>query len=254
MTTALTPCLLDWPLSVYVCVLIEMVCVCLCVWILDWSLCVVFDWVKIWQQVRVVCLVSVCVCMWEEDLDHPTITHWPACYKASRPHSTPWVKFTGLAIMGVNNPVLSVTVLPVLSSTQHPSLENRHRPPTPLIYHLYPIWGIMIFFLPPPPPLFPISSVSLSLPLTSGFTSVLSFFFFISRRSDQCRGALSFTLNWRWTSPERRQPLHPIPSQFGVTRGASLCQYADEPVPLQWLCCEAPPALYGGAPPDNTQI
>lgn len=139
----------------------------------------VFDWVKIWQQVRVVCLVSVCVCMWEEDLDHPTITHWPACYKASRPHSTPWVKFTGLAIMGVNNPVLSVTVLPVLSSTQHPSLENRHRPPTPLIYHLYPIWGIMIFFLPLPPPLFPISSVSLSLSLTSGFTSVLSFFFFL---------------------------------------------------------------------------
>lgn len=87
-----------------------------------------------------------------------------------------------------------------------------------------------------PPPFFSLVSSDSHLCF---FTSILSCFSLAER--DQCRSALPFTLNWRWTSPERRQPLHPIPPQFGVTRGAPLCQYADESVPHRWLWWEAPP-------------
>lgn len=46
-------------------------------------------------------------------LDHSEIRDCSASYIASRLQLVPWVKFTGLAIMGVNNPALSVTLLPV---------------------------------------------------------------------------------------------------------------------------------------------
>lgn len=51
--------------------------------------------------------------MWEGVLDHSEIRDCSASYIASRLQLVPWVKFTGLAIMGVNNPALSVTLLPV---------------------------------------------------------------------------------------------------------------------------------------------
>lgn len=55
----------------------------------------------------------ICVFMWEGVLDHSEIRDCSASYIASRLQLVPWVKFTGLAIMGVNNPALSVTLLPV---------------------------------------------------------------------------------------------------------------------------------------------
>lgn len=63
-------------------------------------------------------MVCLCVCnlrvrVYKGVLDHSETGVCTARYIASRWQSVPWVKFTGLAIMVVNNPALPVTPLPV---------------------------------------------------------------------------------------------------------------------------------------------
>ena len=58
--------------------------------------------------------VFVCViCVYEYVGFSITLRYCNAHYIAARLQSVPWVKFTGLAITGVNNPALSVALLPV---------------------------------------------------------------------------------------------------------------------------------------------
>lgn len=119
-------------------------------------------------------------------LEHSEIRECAACYMASGLKSVPWVKFTGLAIMRVNNPALSESLLPVSGSTQHASLENKDT----TLSHLQSIIYIQFEALLSPPHTHPLIGLS----LTSVFTCVLSSFFPPSG-SDQCRSALPFTLN-----------------------------------------------------------
>lgn len=77
--------------------------------------CGVFGCEWIWVQLLVACFICrVCnSCACKGALDHSEIRDCPVRYMARRLQLVPWVKFTGPAIMGVNNPALWVTPLPV---------------------------------------------------------------------------------------------------------------------------------------------
>lgn len=87
---------------------------------------------RIWVQLMRLCFVLVqfvCTSIYGRGvLDLSEIRDRTASHTASRWQSVPRVKFTGPAIMVVNNPASSVTLLPVQGSSQHPTLETKTQP------------------------------------------------------------------------------------------------------------------------------